>query len=53
MNIISEIFFHCGKAGFFEGSFFLGGCQFNPHPLLTIQEELIQYQYNLIHLLNN
>ena len=43
MNIIYEIFFHRSKAGLFEGSFLLGGCKFNPHPLLTIQEELIQY----------
>ena len=43
MNIISEIFFHRSKAGLFEGSFFVGGCQFNPHTLLTIQQELIQY----------
>ena len=38
------------KAGIFKGSFYWGGCQFDP---LLFQEELNLFQEELIQLLNN
>ena len=46
-------FINPNKAGLFKASFFYGGLNLTPPPPFIFQEELIQYQYNLIQLLNN
>lgn len=47
------VFLNFNKAGLFKGNFFSEGSQFVPSLAFKFQEELFQYYYNFIQLLDN